>query len=89
MPDYRLRIGMKFRQQGRFFLIERSSPDGTIAVKNLLNGETTGRTHCRSSFYRQAYHWDRPRSVTTYSGLNHSPKPTLLHSVPTSERLEV
>src|SRR5262249_11920184 len=44
MPDYRLRIGMKFRQQGRIFLIERCLPDGTIVVKDLLSGETTGRT---------------------------------------------
>jgi hypothetical protein len=44
MPDYRLRIGMTFKQQGRIFLIERPLPDGTLAVKDLLSGETSRRT---------------------------------------------
>ncbi|MBO0862065.1 MAG: hypothetical protein J2P21_26945 [Chloracidobacterium sp.] len=44
MPDYRLRIGMKFKQQGRIFLIDRCLPDGTLAVKDLLSGDTSGRT---------------------------------------------
>lgn len=44
MPDYRLGIGMKFKQQGRIFRIERCLPDGTLAVKDLLSGETSGRS---------------------------------------------
>src|SRR5262245_17035538 len=44
MPDYRLRIGMKFRQQGRAFLIEQYLPDGTLAVKDLWSGETSAKT---------------------------------------------
>jgi len=44
MPDYRLRIGMTFKQQGRILLIERCLPDGTLAVKDLLSGDATWRT---------------------------------------------
>ncbi len=43
MPDYRLRIGMKFRQQGRIYSIEQGLPEEHLSVKDLLSGESSAR----------------------------------------------
>ena len=43
MPDYRLRIGMKFRQQGRDYTIEHALPNDHFGVKDLLSGEVTAK----------------------------------------------
>jgi hypothetical protein len=43
MPDYRLRIGMKFRQQGRIYSIEQGLPEEHLSVKDILSGESFTR----------------------------------------------
>jgi putative transposase len=43
MPDYRLRIGMKFKQQGRIYTIEQALPDGHLSIKDSLSGESLAK----------------------------------------------
>ncbi len=46
MPDYRLRIGTKFKQQGRIYAIEQALPNDYLGIKDILSGEI--RTITRS-----------------------------------------
>jgi hypothetical protein len=39
MSDYRLRIGTKFRQQGRLYVIEQALPNDYLGIKDILSGE--------------------------------------------------
>jgi len=39
MPDYRLRIGTKFKQQGRIYVIEQALPNDQLGIKDILSGE--------------------------------------------------
>src|SRR6266542_2591368 len=43
MPDYRLRIGMRFRQQGRNYTIEHALPNDRLEIKDLLSGEVIAK----------------------------------------------
>jgi len=39
MLDYRLRIGTKFKQQGRIYDIEQALPNDQMEIKDILSGE--------------------------------------------------
>jgi len=39
MSNYRLRIGLKFRQQGRLYAIEQALPNDHLGIKDILSGE--------------------------------------------------
>ena len=39
MPDYQLRIGTKFKQQGRIYAIEQALPNDQMEIKDILSGE--------------------------------------------------
>lgn len=43
MPDYRLRIGMKFRQQGRIYSIEQGLPEDCLGIRDILSGESLAK----------------------------------------------
>jgi hypothetical protein len=43
MPDYRLRIGMKFRQQSRVYVIEQCLPEDHLGVRDALSNEYSAR----------------------------------------------
>jgi hypothetical protein len=44
MPDYRLRIGMRFRQQAREYVIEQGLPDNHLKVRDVLSSESSVKT---------------------------------------------
>src|SRR6266542_1289324 len=44
MKDYRLRIGMRFVQQGREFIIEGPLPDNQLKIKDTFTNVCSGRT---------------------------------------------
>jgi len=44
MPDYQLRIGTKFKQQGRIYAIEQTLPNDQLRIKDILSGEALAIT---------------------------------------------